>query len=321
MKLVRYRSPLTSRLVLGVLNEHAIIGHSASELTLLGLCQNGSIAEQVHQQLLPYADETYAASELELHSPIGTPPTFRDFMSFEQHVDNCLRQFGRDVPPLWYQQPTFYFSNPYSLQGPYANVNIPPNTKWFDLELEVGAVICGNGSNLNADEAEKLIAGYLILSDWSSRDIQHIESSVGLGPVKAKDSVTSVGSIFVTPDELEPYRTGQGYNLGMKASINGQELTNNNWSTLHWSFGDMISQASKGTHIRAGDLFGSGTVGGGCLLEHMGGKLETGRWLQPQDQVAITIEHLGEISVVITGTPHQDETPQNAHFQEKEQLA
>ncbi len=52
-------------------------------------------------------------------------------------------------------------------------------------------------------EAESAIAGFVLLNDWSARDIQRREMRVGLGPAKAKDFATSLGPCVVTPDELE----------------------------------------------------------------------------------------------------------------------
>jgi len=76
----------------------------------------------------------------------------------------------------------------------------------------------------------------------------------------------------------------------MIARINGQERSRGNWRDLHWSFGDMIARASEDVMLVPGDVIGSGTVGGGCLLELTQG---AGAWLQPGDEVELEIERLG----------------------------
>ena len=88
-----------------------------------------------------------------------------------------------------------------------------------------------------------------------------------LGPVKAKDTATSLGPWLITPDELEPRRSGKSFDLEMSASVNGRPYSMGNADDLYWSFGQMISYASRGTRVQTGDVIASGTVGTGCILE------------------------------------------------------
>ena len=68
------------------------------------------------------------------------------------------------------------------------------------------------------EQAADRIAGFLILCDWSARDLQFHEMDGSLGPFKGKDFGSSLGPVFVTPDELSGYRTGTGYDLEMTAT-------------------------------------------------------------------------------------------------------
>ena len=63
-------------------------------------------------------DETVPLENARLLPPL-VPPSVRDFLTFEQHVEGMVRlhQPPRDVHPRWYEAPTFYFSNPHSLVG------------------------------------------------------------------------------------------------------------------------------------------------------------------------------------------------------------
>src|SRR5690242_8046933 len=83
----------------------------------------------------------------DLVAPIPDPPSVRDFMAFENHVVTSSAAMGRTVPPLWYRQPAFYFSNPAAVLGPYDEVPIAPGTARYDYELEVAAVIGRPGSD------------------------------------------------------------------------------------------------------------------------------------------------------------------------------
>lgn len=60
---------------------------------------------------------------------------------------------------------------------------------------------------------------------------------MGFGPVKGKDGATSLGPVLVTPDELEPHRTGNGFDLARTASVNGVPVGGGTWADIHWSFG------------------------------------------------------------------------------------
>ncbi len=236
----------------------------------------------------------------ELAAPIPAPPSVRDFMAFEEHVANARSRTG-GVDPGWYEAPVFYFSNPAAIHSACSDIAISPGSSMFDFELEVAAVIGRGGSNLAPDEAEGHIAGYMVLADWSARDLQRQEMALRLGPVKGKDSATSIGPYLVTPDELQSRRAGNGYDLAMTASVNGLQYSAGNWSTIYWSFGQMLAYASRGTRLVPGDVIGSGTVGRGCILELsiLHGE-EQYPWLQAGDEVVLDIDLLGSITGRIT---------------------
>jgi 2-keto-4-pentenoate hydratase/2-oxohepta-3-ene-1,7-dioic acid hydratase in catechol pathway len=118
----------------------------------------------------------------------------------------------------------------------------------------------------------------------------------GLGPAKGKDSATSIGPVLVTPDELEPYRSRRAFALEMTVSVNGHRYGGGRLDEIYWSFGEMIAYASRGTEVRPGDLFGSGTVGTGCILEHaMLGHGAEFPYLVAGDEVRLEVEHIGAL--------------------------
>src|SRR5205814_6488118 len=131
------------------------------------------------------------------------------FYAFEQHVRTARQKRGLEMEPDWYQLPVFYFSNPYATIGPSDPVSPPPQCAELDYELEVAAVIGTAGSDLDPATAERHIAGYTIMNDWSARDVQRREMKLSLGPAKGKDFATTLGPLLVTPDELEPYKAGR----------------------------------------------------------------------------------------------------------------
>jgi fumarylacetoacetate (FAA) hydrolase len=224
-------------------------------------------------------------SGLELLAPVPEPPSVRDFFAFEGHVAAGWRRRGGEVPPAWYEAPAFYFSNPASIHGPGEPVRRPEATRMLDFELEVAAVIGGD------DE----IAGFTLLNDWSARDVQAGEMTVGLGPAKGKDFAISLGPWLVTPGEL-PYEEGR-LQIEAAVSVNGQEVTRTTAAEQYFTWPELVAQAARNTRLRAGDILGSGTMNRGCLLEL--GPLEGDRWLEPGDVVALSADGIGVLETPI----------------------
>ncbi|MFC4111915.1 fumarylacetoacetate hydrolase family protein [Nonomuraea zeae] len=238
--------------------------------------------------------EVVPLSSVRLRPPIPDPPTVRDFMTFEQHIEGVAKLLDAAVPDQWYAAPAFYFTNPYAVIGPEDDVPVPPGCTMFDFELEVAAVLGRGGRDLTVEEAESCIAGYTLMNDWSARDLQFAEMEVRLGPVKGKDSATTLGPVLVTPDELAPYRAGNAFDLTMTAAVNGLTVGADRWSNMAFSYPQMIAYASRGTEVRRGDVLGSGTCGGGCLAE-LWGRLgfDAHAPLAPGDTVTLGVDGLG----------------------------
>jgi fumarylacetoacetate (FAA) hydrolase len=130
------------------------------------------------------------------------------------------------------------------------------------------------------------------LNDWTARDFQRFEMKVNMGPTKGKDFCTTFGSYIIIPDELASRRSGKGYDIECSAEINGQKLTQKNWKHIQHSFEDMLVRASLNCRVLPGEVIASGTMGGGCLMEHnVLEKLEKPdaqpRWLKKGDTVTL----------------------------------
>ncbi len=232
----------------------------------------------------------YTADSVRLLTPIPRPPSVRDFYAFEQHVKTAYANGGRPVPPAWYEMPVFYFGNPSTIYGPGDDVPMP-QTLQLDYELEIAAVIGRQCRDVHAQDVNYYIAGYIIMNDWSARDVQAREMKVGLGPAKGKDFATSLGPALVTADEFEDKALGNGrYDLTMTVQVNGEERGRGSLADIYYPFGELIAQASRDVTLYPGDVIGSGTVGTGCLLETTGGE---GPWLERGDVVELAIERLG----------------------------
>jgi len=227
--------------------------------------------------------------------PVPDPRTFRDFYAFEQHVKAARARRELEMIPEWYQLAIFYFSNTGSLKGHLEPVKRPASTKELDFELEVACIVGREVKDVAGEDAEEAIFGYLILNDWSARDLQREEMKCSLGPAKGKDFATSIGPWVVTKDELADRRVGPGrYDLAMLARKNGREISRGNFKDLTHDFTKMIERGSRDVLLYRGDLIGSGTVGTGCILEL--GPEKTDGWLQPGDTIELEIERLGVLT-------------------------
>lgn len=252
---------------------------------------------------------------------------YTDFYAGKHHATNVGTMFrGAEnaLPPNWLHIPIGYNGRASSvvvsgtpvrrpwgqLKGPDdAAPRFAPSAR-FDLELELGAVV-GTASDgpVTVDEADGMIFGYVLLNDWSARDIQAWEYQP-LGPFQAKATATTISPWIVTRAALEPFRVSTPkrevelldhlkdtgpmlYDIDLKVTLapEGQPATTiaqTNYRELYYSAAQQLAHHStSGCPMTPGDLLGSGTISGaekhqrGSLLElSWGGKepmtLDTG---------------------------------------------
>lgn len=224
---------------------------------------------------------TSEVADAVLRAPLR-PRTIRDFLAFEGHLKNAFAGLGKEIPGEWYSVPAYYKGLPDTVIGPEDEIPYPRYTSKIDHELELAAIIGVQGKDLTAANALEHVFGYTIWNDMSARDVQTQELPIGMGPCKAKDWDGSnvLGPCIVTPDELDPHDTD------LEVRINGERWGGNNTSTMHHRFEDLIAYASQDLTLRAGEVFGSGTVTGGSGLE-------LDRWLNPGDLIEMEAEHIG----------------------------
>jgi len=243
----------------------------------------------------------FGIDQLSLVKPVD-PVSMRDFMIFEEHVLPVWRQSGMSRgPDVWYERPIGYFSNAATMRGPRDPIEIPGGSERLDFELEVGAVMGRDACSVTPDEAAGHVAGFLILCDWSARDLQFREMDGRLGPFKGKDFCSSLGPVFVTPDELDGRRSGNGYDLLMTSTVNGRRYGSDRWSSAYWSFEELISYSSWNSRVEAGSIIGSGTCQGGCILElAIRHSADEYPWLAAGDEVMLSIELMGDIKATVS---------------------
>ena len=256
---------------------------------------------------------------------------YADFYASLHHASNVGRMFrpaGEELHPNWRRLPVAYHGRSSTVvvsgtdvKRPHGQVPQPDGstqlqpTGALDYECELGFV-CGPstriGERISVDDAAARIFGFVVLNDWSARDIQAFEY-VPLGPFLGKSFLTSISAWIVPPDELDRVPPDEqdpppldylhadepwALDLPIEVTVNGETLTHTNTRHLYWTPAQMLAHATvNGASLTAGDVFGSGTISGpgeeslGCMLERFRGE----RWLADGDEVVMSAGPLGEV--------------------------
>lgn len=276
----------------------------ASMMALIDTEGAGLAAAQSLVDVAP-AEAVVPADSVRLRSPLPRPRQMRDFMAFEGHARGArevhfmksaarkkdpakamaeYRKRGQlDPPPVWYEQPVYFKCNRLNVIGPGDDIRYPSFTAELDYELELAFVTGRKGRNIARADAANYIFGYTIYNDVSARDVQINEMRGQLGPAKGKDFDTGniLGPCIVTADEI-----GDVYDLDMRARLNGEMLSQGNSGDIFHTFEAMIEHVSRDETIWPGEVFGSGTIGGGSGHEHH-------RLMEVGDEIELEVEKIG----------------------------
>ena len=239
-------------------------------------------------------------NSIELLPPLK-PRSLRDAYAFRQHVETSRKNRGLEMIKEFDDFPVYYYSNADAVMGP-GNINIDNIfMNKLDFELEVAILIGKEGINIDCKEADSYIAGFMIMNDFSARDLQMAEMKLNLGPAKGKDFATTIGPFLVTPDELKnhiiPTESGNKLSLKMECFINSKKISEDNLKNLSWTFSQIIERVSMGTRIFPGDVIGSGTCATGCFLEL--NQTNDAQWLKKEDIIELKVESLGTLKNTI----------------------
>ena len=289
-----------------------------NRLTAL-LSEGAAEQAKVEPLLVPQA-------EAQMHMPFMVSE-YTDFYAGKHHAMNVGTMFRgpeNALPPNWLHIPIGYNGRASSVVVSGTDVRRPwgqlkgPNDdapRWapcarFDIELEMGAIVgVPSEGPITVQEADDNIFGYVLLNDWSARDIQAWEYQP-LGPFQAKATATTVSPWIVTKAALEPFRCDTParevelldhlkdcgpmlYDIDLEVTMapegkDASTIVRTNYNEMYYSAAQQLAHhTTSGCPMNAGDLLGSGTISGetkesrGSLLElSWGGKepvtLETG---------------------------------------------
>lgn len=269
------------------------------------LVQNASKRWIVEDHLLPMAGAR-------LHLPFLVAE-YTDFYAGKNHainVGSMLRDPANPLPPNWLHMPIGYNGRASSVVVSGTDVRRPLGqlkpadaavpyfgaSKRFDFELELGAVLgCASEGPVSVAQADAMIFGYVLLNDWSARDIQAWEYQP-LGPFQAKATATTISPWIVMAAALQPFRVSTPprdvpllpylrepapmlYNIDLQVGLTPDggvetQISRTNAAQLYYSSAQQLCHhTSSGCPMNVGDLLGSGTISGptkperGSLLE------------------------------------------------------
>jgi fumarylacetoacetase len=258
----------------------------------------------------PPAQAAVPLADVDVVCPVGIG-NYVDFYSSLEHATNLGRMFRPDSDPLlpnWRHLPVGYHGRASSIvpsgspvrrpcgQLPPAEPGGAPGfgpSQRLDIELELGFITGpGNtlGTTIPASEAADHVFGFVIVNDWSARDIQRWEYQP-LGPFLGKSFATSISPWVVPLAALEPFRVPPpaqdpepleylrapgdwALDISLEVELEDTVVSRGNARGLYWTFPQQLAHATiNGTNVRPGDLYASGTISGaepgteGSLIE------------------------------------------------------
>ncbi len=269
----------------GVLDIEAALNEKPNEqipTTIMGIIRGGKEALSILDEYvtrLP-AQGSFIRNEEEIKwGPCVTVPNkiICVGLNYRKHADETNTPYP-EVPILFNK-----FNN--TLTGNKCEIAVPKVTEQLDYEVELGVVIGKEAKYVNKEKALDYVFGYCTVNDLSARDLQLKTPQWLLG--KTCDDFSPMGPYLVTADEV-----GDPNNLQLKTYVNGEVRQDSNTSDMIFYVDEIVSYISQHMTLTPGDVILTGTPEGVIL----GYPLEKQIYLQPGDEVTVTIEKLGSLT-------------------------
>jgi 2-keto-4-pentenoate hydratase/2-oxohepta-3-ene-1,7-dioic acid hydratase in catechol pathway len=221
------------------------------------------------------ADSTFPLASVRLLAPIPRPPKLICVgLNYRDHAAEARQEIPK-VPTIFAK-----FSN--VVIGPDQPIVLPKNSRKPDYEAEFAFVIGTGGRHIPAHAWQRHVFGYTAFNDVSARDVQSATSQWMIG--KSFDTFAPMGPYLVSADEIaDPHA------LDISLRIGGETLQHSNTRELIFKIPDLVAHLSSVVTLEPGDVVATGTPAG------VGFARKPPRYLQPGDEVIITIEGIGEL--------------------------
>ena len=195
-------------------------------------------------------------------------------LNFSDHA----KESGQPVP----SEPIVFMKATSCISGPNDNIEIVPNSKKLDWEVELGIIIGKEAKHIEQNKSQDHILGYCLVNDVSEREWQ-IEKMGQWVKGKSHDTYGPIGPYLVTKDEIKDVN-----NLSMSLDLNGKRMQTGNTSTMIFNVNVIVSYVSKFMTLQPGDIITTGTPPG------VGMGMKPQQFLKSGDEMKLAIDNLGE---------------------------
>ena len=222
-------------------------------------------------------------AQVRLLAPVPRPGTFYAVgLNYRDHA----AEMGAPTPD-W---PLVFCKASTCVTGPYDDVWMPRGSDELDYEGELGFVVGRAAAHASAADAAAVIAGFVVVDDFSVRDRQKRTTQFTLG--KSLDTHGPNGPWLVTVDEL-----GVAPVLRVRTWVNGELRQDSTTDQLIFDVPRIVEVLSECVALRPGDLVTTGTPSGVAM------GMDPSPWLVPGDVVRVEIEGIGHIENRIVPEP------------------
>ena len=200
------------------------------------------------------------------------------FVAIGLNFSDHAAESGLPVPT----EPIMFMKATSCINGPNDNIEMVPNSKKLDWEVELGIIIGKEAKHIEQNQSQDHILGYCLVNDVSEREWQ-IEKMGQWVKGKSHDTYGPIGPYLVTKDDI-----GDVNNLNMSLDLNGKRMQTGNTSTMIFNVDVIVSYVSKFMSLQPGDIITTGTPPG------VGMGMKPQVFLKPGDEMKLSIDNLGE---------------------------
>lgn len=209
--------------------------------------------------------ETFAVDSVEVLPPCAPSKIICIGLNYADHAE----EEGMEVP----DRPLLFLKTPNTVAAHGQEVELPSGKDRIDHEAELGVVIGERCRNVDAADAEDVVAGYTCVNDLSNRDDQRVETNWVRG--KSFDDAAPIGPVIAAPESVPA-------DAAIRCHVNGELRQESSREQLIFSIPELIEEITTYMTLEAGDVISTGTPAGV-------GPLEDG------DTVEIEVEGVGTL--------------------------
>jgi 2,4-didehydro-3-deoxy-L-rhamnonate hydrolase len=193
---------------------------------------------------------------------------------FQRNLAEVDRRAREGMPFFW----TGLHS---SLCGADDDVPLPVVGEQHDWELEFAAVLCGTGRLLTPEDADALVAGYVIVNDLGTvSEFRRGDVYWGFDWVSKHQPNFKPAGPFIVPKQFVDLDE-----VRILLKLNGEVMQDWPISDMIFSVEQLLAYASERIRLTPGDLLLTGSPPGNGAYH--------GRFLQPGDVIESEITYLG----------------------------